>query len=91
MIELRDAANGWVLEGEMTVHEVDLIYDRFVMAMLKGLPNSIDMAAVTDIDGAGAQLLLAFKLSYPNVRFLNLQDSLIERLHWAGLAEQLMA
>ena len=57
------AANGIVLEGELTIYQVGslkpVLLEALHYAKAKQIPVHIDMSAVSECDGAGLQLLLA--------------------------------
>lgn len=52
----------FAIEGELTIYRVSGIRENVVQALGSGSEIEIDLSRVTEIDGAGLQLLLAAKL-----------------------------
>jgi anti-sigma B factor antagonist len=51
----------FVIEGELTVFTVHALKDRLMAALAESSSLHIDLSEVSEVDGAGIQLLLATK------------------------------
>lgn len=49
------------IEGELTVFAVHALKDRLMAALNESTQLTVDLSAVSEVDGAGIQLLLAAK------------------------------
>lgn len=52
----------FAIEGELTIYRVSGIHENISKVLASGNAIEIDLSHVTEIDGAGLQLLLAAKL-----------------------------
>jgi anti-anti-sigma regulatory factor len=81
-----DPARGLVLRGEVTIRTAGLLYARLKQIDID--PDEflfLDLSGLTQLDTAGAQLLLAFKRSRPNLAVHSCPDMARRFIELTGL------
>lgn len=92
MIEIRrDEQNGFRLEGEATIHDAIELREKLLEVLAStASPTVLDLSGLTDLDTAGAQVLLAFVKSAPSVVLVSCPDPVAASLASLGLAKSLL-
>ncbi len=91
-MELQHNAEVVKLGGELTVHDVEAAAEA-LRAIVADVPEhlTVDVAGLTSLDAAGAQLLVATaRSSAAGVTFVSWSDPALDLLHKAGLDEHLV-
>ncbi|HEX6361657.1 MAG TPA: STAS domain-containing protein [Albitalea sp.] len=74
------------IEGELTIYRVEELHAVLREAIARDPALELDLAGVTEFDGAGVQLLLAAKKAAPGLRLARPSPAVLEVFELLDLA-----
>jgi anti-anti-sigma regulatory factor len=75
-----------VVEGEFTIYRAEELHAALREALRRDPALELDLAGVTEFDGAGVQLLLSAKKSAPGLRLARPSPAVLEVFELLDLA-----